>query len=183
MAIRNLLLSVPHSPLPLIGRHGSSCPGLLPPSLQNLNLLRLPYPQFGLLLFHALFYLCSSLRSPSPPCVTSCPCLADLAEMGRRRGLDNNGLRDKAGSETTNETYIYISTDDEIDTNRGHATDLTDPEIDEVEGRCGMKHEVEDTDEESYEDTDDDVSSCSDGDNYKANTTALIDRIEGRWQR
>jgi hypothetical protein len=39
---------------------------------------------------------------------------------------------------------------------------------------------VEDTDEESDEDNDDDVSSCSDGDNYKANTKVLIDRIKGQ---
>jgi hypothetical protein len=97
--------------------------------------------------------------------------------MGRYRGLYDDGLQDNGSSGTTEETY---STDDEIDTNRGY---VTDPDTNEVEGRCGRKHEMEDTDEEPYADTDDDISSCSDGDNYKANTKALIDRIERRWQR
>jgi hypothetical protein len=103
--------------------------------------------------------------------------------MGRRRGLDNNGVLDKAGSETTNKTYSCISTDNKIDNNQGYMTDLTDLDISEVEGRCGIKHEVEDTDEESYKDTDDDISLCLNKDNYKANTKSLINRIKERWQR
>lgn len=101
--------------------------------------------------------------------------------MGRRRGLDDSALRDKAGRQTTDETY---STDDgayRINTIRRYAKD---PDTSEVEGRRARKHAEEDTDEESYNDSDDDdMSSCSDGDNYKAHTKALIDRVEGRWQR
>jgi hypothetical protein len=97
--------------------------------------------------------------------------------MGRRRGLDNNSLHDKGGSQTLDKTY---STDNKPDTDQGYTTDLTDPDIGEAEGRCGRKHKVEDTEEESFKETDDDVSSCSDGDDYKANTKGLINRIEGR---
>jgi hypothetical protein len=79
-----------------------------------------------------------------------------------------------AAARQPNETY---STNNEIDLDRGYAIDADSIE---VEGRCGRKHEVGDTDEDSDDDTDDDMSSCLDGDNYKANTKALIDRIEGR---
>lgn len=73
--------------------------------------------------------------------------------MGRRRGLDDSALRDKAGRQTTDETY---STDDgayRINTIRRYAKD---PDTSEVEGRRARKHAVEDTDEESYNDSDDD---------------------------
>jgi hypothetical protein len=95
--------------------------------------------------------------------------------MSRRRHADGNGLQDYSRSET--EAY---STDDEIDLDRGYAAGA---DVSDIDGRCRSNHEVEGTDEESDEDTDDDLSSCSDGDNYNANTKALIDRIKGRWQR
>lgn len=117
----------------------------------------------------------------SLPSITSRLCLADLAdlaEMGCRCYPNGDVLQDSDSSGTTGETY---QTDDEVDADRGYATDLTDSDVNEIEGRSGRKHEVEDSGEDSDEDTDGDVSSCSDGDNYKANTKVLIDRIEGRW--
>ena len=95
--------------------------------------------------------------------------------MGRRHGPDDNALQHNGGREKTDKTY---GTHDEIDLDRGFTTDLTDSDLSKDKGRSGRKHEVGDTYDESDEDTEDDFSSCSDGDNYKTNTKVLIDRIE-----
>ena len=64
----------------------------------------------------------------------------------------------------------------------GRQTDGAYPE------RNGEKYNVEDTDEvdddfSSSSNFEDDLSSCSEEDNYKASTKVLLDRIEERWQR
>jgi hypothetical protein len=95
--------------------------------------------------------------------------------MSQRRYPGGHSLRDYRSNETKT-----FSTNKAVDLEQ---RDVTDPDASEINGRLGANHEMEDTDEESDEDIDDDLSLCSDGDNYKANTKALINRIEGRWQR
>jgi hypothetical protein len=100
--------------------------------------------------------------------------------MDRRRGPDENARRYGGGRKKIDENYL---TYDNTDFDQGFTRGRTDSDLDK--GRNGGKPEVGDTDEESDDDDDseDDLSSCSDGDNYKTNTKALLDRIKEQWQR